>query len=78
MNGPPRIGSSVRAGRALAKPPEHFSAYDYCLCGNAIMKGWQGDSTVNINDPRHSSRDCCWCKRPSRRTRIYRRLGDAC
>jgi adenylate cyclase len=29
--------------RALAKPPEAFSAYDYCLRGNAIMKSWQGD-----------------------------------
>jgi hypothetical protein len=33
------------AERALAKPPEDFSAYDYCLHGNAIMKSWQGDST---------------------------------
>ncbi len=29
--------------RALAKPPEAFSAYDYWLRGNDIMKSWQGD-----------------------------------
>jgi adenylate cyclase len=29
--------------RALAKPPEAFSAYDYLLRGNALMKTWQGD-----------------------------------
>jgi adenylate cyclase len=29
--------------RALAKPPEAFSAYDYLLRGNAIMRSWQGD-----------------------------------
>jgi adenylate cyclase len=29
--------------RALAKPPETFSAYDYLLRGNAIMRSWQGD-----------------------------------
>ena len=31
--------------RALAKPPEAFSAYDYLLRGNALMKTWQGDSS---------------------------------
>jgi adenylate cyclase len=31
--------------RALAKPPEAFSAYDYWLRGNAIMKRWQSDPT---------------------------------
>jgi adenylate cyclase len=31
--------------RALAKPPEAFSAYDYWLRGNAIMKSWQGDQS---------------------------------
>jgi adenylate cyclase len=31
--------------RALAKPPDAFSAYDYCLRGNAIMKSWQGDQS---------------------------------
>ena len=29
--------------RALAKAPETFSAYDYLLRGNAIMRNWQGD-----------------------------------
>jgi hypothetical protein len=37
--------SRSEAERALAKPAEDFSAYDYCLRGNAIMKNWQGDST---------------------------------
>jgi len=31
--------------RALAKPPEAFSAYDYWLRGSAIMHSWQGDPT---------------------------------
>jgi adenylate cyclase len=31
--------------RALAKPPEAFSAYDYLLRGNAIMRSWQGDAS---------------------------------
>ena len=31
--------------RALAKPPETFSAYDYWLRGNAIMRNWHGDPT---------------------------------
>jgi adenylate cyclase len=31
--------------RALAKPPEEFSAYDYLLRGNAIMRSWQGDAS---------------------------------
>ncbi len=31
--------------RALAKPPDAFSAYDYWLRGNAIMKSWQGDQS---------------------------------
>ena len=29
--------------RALAKAPDAFSAYDYLLRGNAIMRNWQGD-----------------------------------
>ena len=29
--------------RALAKPPDTFSAYDYLLRGNAMMRTWQGD-----------------------------------
>ena len=29
--------------RARVKPPEAFSAYDYLLRGNALMKTWQGD-----------------------------------
>jgi adenylate cyclase len=31
--------------RTLVKQPEAFSAYDYWLRGNAIMKNWQGDQT---------------------------------
>jgi TolB-like protein len=31
--------------RALAKPPETFSAYDHWLRGNAIMKSWHSDPT---------------------------------
>jgi hypothetical protein len=31
--------------RARTKPPETFSAYDYWLRGNAIMKRWEGDAT---------------------------------
>jgi TolB-like protein/Tfp pilus assembly protein PilF len=31
--------------RAQGKPPEAFSAYDYWLRGNAIMRNWQGDPT---------------------------------
>jgi adenylate cyclase len=31
--------------RALAKPPEAFSAYDYWLRGSAIMRNWHGDLT---------------------------------
>jgi TolB-like protein/Tfp pilus assembly protein PilF len=34
--------------RALAKPPEAFSAYDYWLRGNAIMMKWQSDSTGDL------------------------------
>ena len=35
--------SRSEAERALAKPPETFSAYDYLLRGNAIMRSWHGD-----------------------------------
>ena len=31
--------------RALAKPPDAFSGYDYWLRGNDIMKSWQGDQS---------------------------------
>jgi adenylate cyclase len=31
--------------RALGKPPEAFSAYEYWLRGNAIMKSWHSDPT---------------------------------
>lgn len=31
--------------RAHVKPPETFSAYDYWLRGNAMMRSWQGDPT---------------------------------
>ena len=31
--------------RALAKPPDKFSAYEFSLRANALMKNWQGDSS---------------------------------
>jgi adenylate cyclase len=37
--------SKSETERALAKRPEDFSAYDYCLRANALMKRWQADAT---------------------------------
>jgi TolB-like protein len=37
--------SRSEAERARVKPPDAFSAYDYWLRGNAIMRNWHGDPT---------------------------------